>query len=612
VWAFPGIELVVQTPDGKKIPLYRNSYALVIGNGNYSKGWDPLPGALKDADEVAAALKKQGFEVLIHKDLSHDRFQDVLNRFAVDYGGEPDNQLLIYYAGHGHTEKMANEEELGYLVMVDTPEPAEDLFGFRRTSVNMQTVITLAKMIRSKHVLFIFDSCFSGTVLNLRNRVVPKVISDRVRYPVRQFITAGRENEPVPDRSVFKEAFLNILEGRDMEPIQDGYLTGEELGLFLKNKVPLYNPAQHPQYGKIRDPRLDQGDFVFVKKEKDELAQCKLRNEFLRHQIAALKKQIPMRKTTLSVDASLPAFRVLVDGREIGRTPLTDVEIAPGEHSIRLEKKNHKPYLKWITMDQGKSLTLYFALAQEKAKKGRLFVELVPPNARVKILNIKSRFYQGIALEPGEYDLEASAKGHETTRQSLILTAGEEKKVTVRLKPKIPSSPQRVSGKPKALKSIEQITLAVLPWELTELTRYRDLCFMALKDAIRQNESYVPVYSHYDIGRDLNKNKIYRSVINNTTMNNLWTKKGFLSHLTPNVDFLCKLGKQLQVDAILVASVDVTTADPDRGSAKVFLVQVETKKEFKCMNESDDFDCDCYNYLLKCFNKVFVDYKRGL
>ena len=106
--------------------------------------------------------------------------------------------------------------------------------------------------------------------------------------------------------------------------------------------------------------------------------------------------------------------------------------------------------------------------------------------------------------------------------------------------------------------------------------------------------------------------KIYRTVINNTTMNDLWTKKGLLGSLMPNVGLLCKLGKQLQVDAILTASVDVTTADPDRGRAKVFLVQVQTKKEFECMNESDDFDCDCYNYLLQCFNKVFVDYKRGL
>ena len=44
----------------------------------------------------------------------------------------------------------------------------------------------------------------------------------------------------------------------------DGYLTGEELGLYLKSEVSKHNPAQTPQYGKINDPKLNKGDFVFV------------------------------------------------------------------------------------------------------------------------------------------------------------------------------------------------------------------------------------------------------------------------------------------------------------------------------------------------------------
>jgi hypothetical protein len=41
-------------------------------------------------------------------------------------------------------------------------------------------------------------------------------------------------------------------------------VTGTELGLFLENTVINYSKGtQHPQYGKIRDPYLDKGDFVF-------------------------------------------------------------------------------------------------------------------------------------------------------------------------------------------------------------------------------------------------------------------------------------------------------------------------------------------------------------
>jgi len=220
VFAQRGLK-VVRTPQGKEIPLYKGSYALIVGNSDYTSGWDPLIAPEKDV-------------------------------------------LLFFYAGHGHTTTLASREELGYLVMVDAPLPEGDPQGFDDKSVDMQTIITYAKKIRSKHVLFIFDSCFSGTVLNLRQRIVPKAISDAVRYPVRQFITAGRADEPVPDRSVFKQLFVDILEGKIEEPIKDGYITGEELGLYLKNKVPEYNKFQHPQYGKIRDPNLDKGNFVFV------------------------------------------------------------------------------------------------------------------------------------------------------------------------------------------------------------------------------------------------------------------------------------------------------------------------------------------------------------
>ena len=43
----------------------------------------------------------------------------------------------------------------------------------------------------------------------------------------------------------------------------DKYITGTELGMYLHNKVTDYESGQTPQYGKIRDPDLDEGDFVF-------------------------------------------------------------------------------------------------------------------------------------------------------------------------------------------------------------------------------------------------------------------------------------------------------------------------------------------------------------
>ncbi|MHB1348867.1 MAG: caspase family protein [Desulfobulbaceae bacterium] len=258
--------------------LYKGSYAFLVGNGRYSNGWEPLPGAEDDIHDVARALELHGFEVSRHQNLTKAGFEKAFTEFVLTNGQDKDNRLLFYYAGHGFTEPMATGEELGYLVMVDAPLPDEDQVGFSLKSVDMQSLITQARLIKSKHVLFLFDSCFSGSILNTRALVrKPRNMSRYAAEPVRQFITAGRANEAVPDRSYFKIAFVNMLEGREEEPVKDGMLTGEELAWYLKSKVTMYNPSQHPQYGKIRDPQLDQGDFIFLLPEGPVDVEIKIR-----------------------------------------------------------------------------------------------------------------------------------------------------------------------------------------------------------------------------------------------------------------------------------------------------------------------------------------------
>ena len=337
-----GMKISVRTNAGEHIELYNASYALVIGNGNYTNGWDPLPGSLQDVKEVAEALKTHGFNVTLKTDLTTDEFNEAFLTFVLEHGADENNRLLFYYAGHGYTLPLANEQERGYLVMVDAPDPDTDKLGFVRESVNMETLVGESKAIRARHVLFLFDSCFSGTILNARDRIRPESISDNIRHPVRQFITAGRANEPMPDRSVFKMAFLAIIEGRAIEPFRDGYITGAELGLYLKNQVPIYNEAQHPQYGKIRDPKLDKGDFVFVLPQ---------RNTSL-HQA-----DLPP-LATLSVTSTPSGATVYLDGAPIGKTPLRSYEIDTGVQrekpvEIGLELTGYKSRVKNVTLISG-------------------------------------------------------------------------------------------------------------------------------------------------------------------------------------------------------------------------------------------------------------------
>ena len=56
--------ITIQTESGEKLHLYKDSYALVIGNGAYpvKNGWNALPGAVKDVKEVAEVLQRHGFK----------------------------------------------------------------------------------------------------------------------------------------------------------------------------------------------------------------------------------------------------------------------------------------------------------------------------------------------------------------------------------------------------------------------------------------------------------------------------------------------------------------------------------------------------------------------
>jgi len=253
----------LQLPGERPLKLYNESYALVIGASNYTNGWPKLEGVPSDVRTVSAALKEQGFKVTEVKDPTLAQLEMSFRKFIGDFGQNAENRLIVYYAGHGHTLKTSYSGQLGYIVPVDAPAPnARNLGSFKAMAMSMETIENYAKQIEAKHVLFVFDSCFSGTFFKMR--AVSESISMKTAQPVRQFITAGSADQPVPDVSVFRKQFIAAIKGEgDLNG--DGYVTASELGMFLEDKVTNYsNGTQTPQYGKIRDPNLDKGDFVFA------------------------------------------------------------------------------------------------------------------------------------------------------------------------------------------------------------------------------------------------------------------------------------------------------------------------------------------------------------
>jgi len=91
--------------------------ALVIGNGKYSSA--PLANPVNDATDVAALLKKLGFEVILKRDAGKKAMDQAVKEFYRKLQ-EGKGVGLFYYAGHGIQVRGQN-----YLVPVDAEIESE-------------------------------------------------------------------------------------------------------------------------------------------------------------------------------------------------------------------------------------------------------------------------------------------------------------------------------------------------------------------------------------------------------------------------------------------------------------------------------------------------------
>ena len=248
-------------PNSEKVSLYLKSKALVIGNDHYDgRSWPTLSNGNRDAEEVAKGLAAQGFEVTLKKDLTSSELDHALKTFFIFEGADANTRLLIWFAGHGSTV-----DGEAYIVPVDAPSQRADA-EFRDKAISLRRFGEYMREAKSRHVLAIFDSCFSGSVFNVARSLPPPAITLATTQPVREFISSGDAQQQVSDDGTFRKLFLDVLAGKEPQADAngDGYVTGTELGLFLHQKMTnLTSNRQTPRYGKLNALGYDRGDFVF-------------------------------------------------------------------------------------------------------------------------------------------------------------------------------------------------------------------------------------------------------------------------------------------------------------------------------------------------------------
>lgn len=174
-----------------------------------------------------------------------DSIEEKLNRLT------PDDNIIIYYAGHG-TVRKSNEMILGgYLI------PSDARKGIWSSYISSEQLFSPAKYSEARHILYIVDACYSGALLRSSMDDAPASIKSMYFNKSRRMLTSGNL-EKVPDNGYFFQNFIKYLREKET-----GFFPADDVYQFI-----MKNPENYtPQYDKITDIGDLGGRFIFVRKK---------------------------------------------------------------------------------------------------------------------------------------------------------------------------------------------------------------------------------------------------------------------------------------------------------------------------------------------------------
>ena len=241
-----------------KIPKYR---ALIIGVSEYqhaSAGLRNLAEPVNDAQKLYDVLTThytfEPNDVIFLKNPTRGQIVDSLELLAQKV--KPDENLLVFYAGHGIFDKKL---DIGYWI------PSDGVEGRKSTFLANSELRNYLKGITSKHTLLISDACFGGSIFSAGRSSYEAnemgKFNDIYKVRSRKALTSGNYQE-VPDKSIFMEYLIKTLS----ENVK-AYIAATLL--YTKIYEPIQNNSRVlPQYGAIQDAGDEgvSGSFIFIRK----------------------------------------------------------------------------------------------------------------------------------------------------------------------------------------------------------------------------------------------------------------------------------------------------------------------------------------------------------
>jgi hypothetical protein len=215
--------------------------ALVIGTNNYKD-----PGLKLDfAEDDARAMKEilsnpnlYGFKVTDLIDMSHLTVSKKIEELLIN--AQQEDFILIYFSGHG---KLDDQNDL-YLFLNDT-----EMDYFRTTSLRFDIVNKFMETSKSKTIIVIIDSCYSGAAGAKGGGDVTKAFSgvtgsDRIILSASSGFEIAKEDKDLK-HGIFTNYLLEGLEG-EAGTDKQGQININELYNYTYKKTRERNPKQNP------------------------------------------------------------------------------------------------------------------------------------------------------------------------------------------------------------------------------------------------------------------------------------------------------------------------------------------------------------------------------
>ena len=252
----------------------RNDYALLFGVNSYEHfdPWHKLNNPIPDAEAIGDELKNRyGFAVEVINDPSRDDILTKINEYARKQYNDND-QLLIFFAGHGYYEER-NNIGMGYLVAGDTLPPDAD--RGKSSYISHGDLRERIENIGCEHIFLMIDACFSGTFDPLvaqfnrarggnkisNNTSKREFIKQTLAYKTRWYLTSGGKeyvsDGPPNQHSPFTRRVLDAL--RSTGGGRHGILTLEDIGRYVERATP------QPRAGEF-GTNAPGSNFLFIRK----------------------------------------------------------------------------------------------------------------------------------------------------------------------------------------------------------------------------------------------------------------------------------------------------------------------------------------------------------